>query len=498
MLERFKKKIQSFITSKKDAPFLAALICGLTPMLFYYSNNYWAVNSWSHVLFFSTCFIGVSFLVYLPLYFGFKSSKKLKVYTSYLLFVLLFCFGFIFLSHTYFLSPNKRILLLVGLIALAVFLRARPREHYKKIIIFLFVFSSLSFFRIGVHMYEDMKQDYWLTQNDDILDVTFKSKPNVYLIQPDGYVAQSILEQSPYNYKTGFYDWLRQNQFKVYDDFRSNYPASLTSNSSLFAMRHHEFANMIFPEVEIANARESITTNNPVVSIFKSNDYTTYFIAQDEYFQQNRKQKSFDYFNIQLNDFPFYSQGAEEVRDVFADLKLAMKHQNKTPKFFFIEKLLPHHVGFYNTEASIETERKKYISKVEEVNVWLKNAVNYIEANDKDSVIIILADHGGWVGVKSFNHLFSAKEPELVSSIFSNIAAIKWNGYLQDGYDTNLRTNVNLFRTLFSVLSENPKYLEHLEDDSSYNLKLNLLGFKNVIKQINGEGEFLNQGTATN
>ena len=59
-------------------------------------------------------------------------------------------------------------------------------------------------------------------------------------------------------------------------------------------------------------------------------------------------------------------------------------------------------------------------------------------------------------------------------------------------YDKDLKTNVNLFRVLFSVLSEDPKFLKHLEDNSSYNLRLNILGFKSVKKLINDKGDILN------
>ena len=45
---------------------------------------------------------------------------------------------------------------------------------------------------------------------------------------------------------------------------------------------------------------------------------------------------------------------------------------------------------------------------------------------------------------------------------------------------------------LFAILSENPKYLDNLEDDSSYNLKLNNLGYKDVIKSIDGKGNVVN------
>jgi len=421
-------------------------------------------------------------------YFALGVSKTVK----YAILIILLCIIFGFLSHTFFISVKKRIVLLVIILLLGFLSWKKPRNSYKRIIILLFAFSSLSFFKVLVHIYEDIKPDFWLRQGDDIIDAKFKSFPNVYMIQPDGYVSQNLLEQSPYNFKSDLYDWLKQNKFKVYDDFRSNYPASLTSNASLFAMKQHKFGNMLLPEIEMANAREVITVSNPVATVFKNNDYVTYFIVQDEYFQQNKKQKKFDYFNIGLDDFPYYSKGDAEVRDVFSDLKIAMNHQNKKPKFFFIEKLLPHHVGFYNTNESIKTERMRYNSRIEEVNIWLKKSIDYITERDENSIIIILADHGGWVGLKSFNHLFSATETELISSTFSNIAAIKWNGHLEKDYDMHLKSNVNLFRVLFSVLSKEPKYLDNLEDDSSYNLKLNSFGFKKVAKMIDANGQILN------
>ncbi|WP_299118700.1 sulfatase-like hydrolase/transferase [uncultured Winogradskyella sp.] len=492
MVNRLKKQIDNFINSENHAPYLAALISGLTPMLFYYANNYWAVNSWSHLLFFSLVFIGSSFLIYTLLYLVFAKNQKFKKNTKYLLLIVLLCAVFVFLSHTFFVSPLKRIVLITGLVVLGLFFWKRPKKNYKKVIIFLFFFSSLSFFRVIVHLYEDVKPEYWTRQDDDIMDVKFKSSPNIYLIQPDGYVSQSTLEKSPYDFKSDLYLWLEQNEFKVYDNFRSNYPASLTSNASLFAMKQHKFANMLFPEIEMANAREVISTSNPVASIFKNNNYTTYFIAQDEYFQQNRKQQAFDYFNIALDDFPFYSKGDEEVRDVFVDLKLAMKHQNENPKFFFIEKLLPHHVGFPKIDDVIIKERNRYNERIEDVNTWLKSTISYITDKDENSIIIILADHGGWVGLKSFNDLYSNTETELINSTFSNIAAIKWNGNLEQDYDKDLKTNVNLFRVLFSALSKDKKYLKHLEDDSSYNLRLNSFGFKSVEKLINDQGDILN------
>lgn len=492
MLNKFKNKIDNYIKSKEDSPFLAAFICGLTPLLFYYSNNYWAVNSLSHLLYFLSVFLGVFLISFSLFYYGFRGSDRLRKYKSHVLFFLVLSALVIFLSHTFFITLKRRFILGVVLIALYFLFSFKPREFYKKLIIVMCIFSSLSFFKVLIHLYEDIKPDYWLSQPDDIERVKFKSKPNIYVIQPDGYVSKEVLEKAPYSFKSDLYDWLASNEFKVYDGFRSNYPSSLTSNASLFGMKQHKFANMLLPEIEMANAREVITTSNPVVSIFKANNYKTYFVAQDEYFQQNRKQKAYDYFNIQKSDFPFFTKGDSDTRVVFLDLKIAMQQHNNVPKFFFIEKLLPHHVGFYNTDASIVEEAEKYNERINEVDTWLKTTINYITENDKTAIIVILADHGGWVGLKSFNDLYSSTRPELITSTFSNLAAIKWNNYLVDDFDKNLKTNVNLFRVLFASLSENAEYLQSLEDNSSYNLRLNALGFKSVKQLIDDNGEIMN------
>ena len=38
-------------------------------------------------------------------------------------------------------------------------------------------------------------------------------------------------------------------------------------------------------------------------------------------------------------------------------------------------------------------------------------------------------------------------------------------------YDKALKTNVNIFRVLFSALSKNSAYLNYLEEDGSYQLR---------------------------
>jgi len=130
----------------------------------------------------------------------------------------------------------------------------------------------------------------------------------------------------------------------------------------------------------------------------------------------------------------------------------------------------------------------QYIEKIEEVNVWLKETIHMIETADPNALIVILADHGGWVGMTSYPDMFTTEDEDKINSIFSNIAAIKWNGYLQEGYDDELRSNVNLFRVLFANLAKNDSYLQQMEDNSSYNLHRENSFRNSVYKVLDDQG----------
>ena len=59
-------------------------------------------------------------------------------------------------------------------------------------------------------------------------------------------------------------------------------------------------------------------------------------------------------------------------------------------------------------------------------------------------------------------------DSDLVRSIFSSNLSIKWPNAPDDHFKESLNSNVNLFRVLFSYLSENNTYLNQLEEDKSY------------------------------
>ena len=461
--------IRQFLNSKKEYVGLIAVVCGFYPLVFYYSNNYFAINTLVHLSFFIVFFIGLSLTVFLLGNVVFKRFRVLEKFRIHFIYFLCFAVTSFLLSQAMFLTIKKKLLLVLWFLA---FLSSfRLHKDYKKVAIFISLMCIIPVFKIFVFVYEDFKIKKWQLIPEDLTSLKFKEKPNIYLIQPDGYVNEATMKGSLYNYNSDLYDWLRSDDFEVYDNFRSNYSASLISNASMFAMKHHRFDKMIFPSLELPDARDIICGDNNALKVLNNNGYQSAFIIQDEYFLQNGRLKNYNYTNLEFSEIPFFSNDNYVKKDVFKGLKEAMKN-SESPKFYFIEKLLPHHVHFIGGENSVEKERLSYIQKIEEVNLWLKRVINYIENNDRNCIIIVMADHGGWVGLKDYSEFYSTNDEDKINSIFSSLLAIKWNGHLKNNKDLKLNSNVNLFRVLFSVLTENKGLLKNMEDNSSYNIRL--------------------------
>ena len=115
----------------------------------------------------------------------------------------------------------------------------------------------------------------------------------------------------------------------------------------------------------------------------------------------------------------------------------------------------PNHIeGFKANSEGIEKEREKYLDRLKETNVWLTETIAHITKKDPGALIIIGADHGGYVGYEYTIQAYKKTDnPILARSIFGAALAIKWNRPDYKEYDGKLISSVNLFRTVFSYLS---------------------------------------------
>ncbi|UOX32998.1 hypothetical protein LXD69_13240 [Flavobacterium sediminilitoris] len=462
-----KSKFSDFIQNKKEYPLFGGIIIGLYAFLFYYSNNFENANSISQLLFF------IGYYILIPSILCFFIDKiiiktRFRNKRRQILFIILSS------SFTFYIGQNinfhhtfyKIFLILFGLIVLISY----KINNYKIMLVIVSIMSLIPLFKIGIIFSELFNNNNnWTIQPDEIEKCQFKKRPNIYYIQMDGYTNQYNLRNQIYDIDNSEFDsWLSVNNFTHYEKFRSNYSTTLKSNSSSFMMKHHYSKE----KTGFKNARDYILGNNPTLNIFKQNNYKTLFITERPYLLSNRPKIEFDYCNFNYNEVPYIRDGWGIYKEIFPELKNQILKNKETSNFYFIESFTPSHIAVHkNGSLGKEKEREKYKEKIKSANQWLKETITFINNNDSEAIIIIAADHGGFVG---FNYtLESIKKTEnkiLLNSIFGAKLAIKWNSFEKSHtlYDKKLKTSVNLFRTLFSYLSENKNLINNYQKDDSY------------------------------
>ncbi len=467
---KLRNHIIKFINSKKQHPIIAAIAAGLYPLLYYYNTNFTLVNSWAQLVFFLICFIIIPVLLFTLTYTFIKKFDKKSKYVFYLIPILnLVTFTFFVILSTYGFK-NK---LLVLPLLLSFFLATIVKNHINKIIVFQYMLAFFVLIQLFPDFYKAVTYSAkWQEQPDDIENVVFKKTPNVYIIQPDGYANFSELKKGYYNYNNSeFENFLRKEKFKLYNAYRSNYVSTLSSNSSMFSMKHHYYNNTKANSKELFNAREVIVGNNPVVSIFKKNDYKSFLLLERPYLLVNRPTVSYDYCNIKFKEISFLARGFEIKKEIISELKQSILENTSTNNFYFIGLMRPSHISVQkNVSKGVKKEREDYLKDLEKANQSLKEIVKIIKEKDSNSLIVIVADHGGFIGLNySLETEIKQTDRDLIYSVFTSALAIKWP---EDAphFDEKLNTSVNLFRVLFSYLSENVTFLNYLEDNKSFAL----------------------------
>lgn len=488
MLNKLRHKVIAFLNSKKDIPILAALAAGLYPLIYYYNKNFSLVNSWPQFFYSVLIYLIMPSIVFYLFYTLIKKVGVFSKYITYLIPILNFClFAFLIVLSTYGYRIKVMALAVFGAFILAILLR----KHLKKVVVLQLILSALVFPKLLPDFYRHFTySSEWINQPDAIEDVIFKKKPNIYVIQPDGYANFTELKNKTYNFdNSAFESYLLKKNFKLYDNFRSNYNSTLSSNSSMFAMKHHQYNSPKLGMNEVYNSRDIIIGNNPVVSILKKNDYKTSLILEKSYLLVNRAEIGYDYCNIDYSEVSYLARGFEVESDVSNDLELAMTNNTATNNFYFVELIAPGHIPTYEwASKGKETGRLSYLNKLQSANDWLTDLIDRIEKHDQNSLIVIVADHGGFVGM---DYTLQCKEKQterdLVYTIFTSALAIKWPDKAPV-FDNQLKSNVNLFRVLFSYLSDDEKYLDHLQEDKSYSVIEKGAPF-GVYELINEDGE---------
>lgn len=469
-MEKQEKKtgfLKSFFGSKTKSIVIIGLAPGLYPLFFYFTNNFMMINSWKHLGFFLALFIFFPISLFLLLDYLLKDRNntiKQKVFTFFNLLTFLL---FIQVCLTAKIQILYSILAIVAAGTIFWFLF----NYLKKIVVLQFILAALGVFWFVPVVYKYVNySDDWMEQPDNITEAIFKKKPNIYFIEPDGYLNFSEFNKGFYNKDSGgFKEYLQSKDFTFYEGFRSNYNATLPSNTSIFAMRHH-YNKIGFNLSEVVNGRKIIITENPVLTVFKNNNYKTYYLAEWPFFLSNRPEMGYEECNYDYNEVGYVGDGYYEKKEILEPLKKYIDVDKDKLKFFFIHVFEPGHVEFYEKKSlGAEEERNIWYSKLQQANEKLKNIIDTITEKDPSALIFIMADHGGYAGFGYMEQIHSKiDDRDLLHSAFSIIFAVKWPNNERFEEDSKFKSSVNAFRILFSYLSENKEYLNHLEEDASF------------------------------
>ena len=468
-MKQLRARFRAFIETNKQYPVLIALASGLYPLLYYCNTNFALINSWVQFTFLTLLFLVFPIIIFYSIYFVIYYIDIFKKYKTHVFTILSFSwFGFLLLLST----KGLKLKLLAIILLLAFSFGVVLRKHLNKIIVLQLFLAAFVSLKLVPDIYRNFTySDAWKNQPDDIENVVFKNRPNIYVIQPDGYANFSELKKSPYNFdNSDFESFLESKKFKLYPNFRSNYYSTLSSNSSMFSMKHHYYNNTNKSYYEIYNSRDHIVGDNSVLSIFKNNDYKTFLLLHKSYLVVNRPKLAYDYCNIKYNELPFLDRGFSIDKAIENELSYLIKDNTSTKNFFFIEQISPGHIPtLKSTSKGKEVERETYLKELKEANSWLKSTISSIEENDNNAIIIIIADHGGFVGLEyTLESKIKQENEDLVKTVFTTACAIKWPSGNAPNYDSKLKTNVNLFRILFTYLSGNESYLKNLQEDKSF------------------------------
>jgi hypothetical protein len=483
-----RQTVINFLNNKKDYAVLTGFAAGVYAFFRYLDTHFYVVDSLKHIVFFSTLFIIVPIVITSLCFF---ISKKVKAFSKYQKFILTFLNLSVFVVCIILITIgyNKRYLLLaiIAVFVLALILN----KHLKKIIVFQLLLATMPILAFSGKIFKSLNESHdWLQQPDKITSAVFKKKPNIYVIQPDGYANFSELKKGYYNFDNSvFEDFLKENKFKLYNDFRSNYVPTVYSNSSLFGMSHHYYKAQSNNENETYNFRDIIVNNNPVLDILKANTYQTHLFLQEPYFILGNEAQGYNTCNINSSDVSFFSNGFDMNRTITSDFESQIKKNGNASHFYFLEQLQPWHISNNKSQDAQAKERKDYLKRLEDVNVWLKEIITLINKNDPNSLVIIIADHGGFVG---YNYESESRtktlDRDLIYSAFTSALAIKWPDNQASEYDMGLKSSINLFRVIFSYLAENHSFLNGLQSDDSY-LLIEKGAPKGVYKVINEKNQ---------
>jgi len=345
------------------------------------------------------------------------------------------------------------------------------------IVIFAFlIFQVANYDFVDVNDYNTITENIQLP----IIQSDVTEKPDVYFLVLDAYSGDITLQQD-YNYDNSkFKNELKDRGFVVQKPSYSNYPNTELSIPSIMNMVYLDFlASELGSDSQNKKHAIELKKQNKVMEFFQKNQYDVISfsgglnvdmpIANKQLCGSiininSELYESFVYVYIPVSYlrtafFENYHTGALEC--LFSTIN-DYPDDVGNPSFLFAHMSIPHPPFIYDSEGNHvsdtfshnrfdESLRDAYLEQLIFANKITLEMIDSIQNRDANSVIILMSDHGGRLGVdwnnpteldyyRAFNNLSAFYFPGHADELPENIAAVNtfrvfFNAYFDTDYE---------------------------------------------------------------
>ena len=386
------------------------------------------------VIFFVAAILLFVFVTYLICLFLFKENLKAGIFTSVLIFFVLWYFDVYYLLFNIqvikeFVSNHlfqKFHVVLIGIIALLSFCiyfflkRAKSKfillNRYLNIVYFLFFLIELykiSFerrFEVIIQNKINFQNIHLQTNKDSVRDI--------YFIVMDCYTSSASLKKY-WNYDNNdFEEYLKSKGFFIAENSRANYnstPFCISSelNMSYLNLQSYDQAQKVqmsktYDMVKNSAVAQLLATNGYEIKNYSLFDLlnTTAFYQDPFYHKTNLFDRTFFFFITERLHITHEHQSLINLENLNLDIlsQINSLQKEKSPTFYYIHLMMPHFPYFFDENGtkmpdpymlSEEQDKEKYLKQLKYTNkLIIKLTGKILEKSKAQPIIIIQGDHG--------------------------------------------------------------------------------------------------------
>lgn len=491
--------------NKSDIKYISLI----APLLYIYQNIFlWSKNisifTHSQLLYSFGAILLLSALCYVIFYYVFsvinakiQSTKWLQFGIGVFVAVFIGIISNFFFLRTIFYPHNHLVMymIMIGIIFIIYF---NVSKYFIKFCYVLILFAVCTF---TFNMYKDTAV---AVDDTDKFLIEFKDKPNIYMLWLESYHGTRMLNDVYHVDISSLITFLEKNNFTVCENIYSSSSYTLASMVDLFSLGKINSNDYAVGNLDLLSSLRNLIgggTGNNLLKVLKYNNYiTNSLLASRAYF--NEKGKYLDYApivdmynNYSIKFFPCYAfskkaneslsiilghQQDEEQKsnkDEYYFLPLVKKleltidktKQMDNPYFVYMKYDGTHHTDTF--EPYKDADRLKWIEsgmykkEVEKSISELQEIISLIVKKDPNALIVMLGDHGAWSYRELLLDELSIKNVtlnEFVDDKFNVFGAVRLpEKYAKFSFDDSeiYINHSNIFVHIFSLLAQNPEYL---------------------------------------